>query len=143
MIRIMMILLAMLFGFWDLLTAAPPDARLKTIFSNESNGPHYISGVSVMATLVTPLDSTGVPYSTHSGVIYSTTTPVDSAQSDANGKWAIRLPLTSDISPGGCQWQLTASYRGSIRWQAKVSLSDTTTTCLQKATGQTSTCANE
>jgi hypothetical protein len=123
------------------LWAAPPAARLKTIYGNESLGPRYIQGANVVAYLHVPLDSTGVPYSTHSGVIYSTSTPVDSSQTDANGKWAIRLPLTSDISPAGSVWHLTCTYRGQIRWDRdSVGFVDTTTECLMKVLHRAATC---
>ena len=136
----MKVLLMMLFGFWDLLYAAPPNTPLKTIYTWESNGPRYLSGAWVRATLVPPQDSTGVAYNTVSGTVYSRTTPVDSAMSGTDGKLAIRLPLTSDIAPGGSQWQLVCTYRGVERWSAKVTLSDTTTECLIKILGQAASC---
>lgn len=135
--------LFILYGMFDMYPAEATDARFKTIYTVESAGPRTLSGVKAEATLRLP-DSAGsgtLAYNTVSGEAYSTNTPTDSSRtSGTDGRVAIRLPLTSDIYPPGCSWQIAYEYRKMPRRTVLVTLTDTTQQCLAKVLGLVNSC---
>jgi len=144
-IRIVTIL-AMLYGLADLAYAQPAAPRVKTVYAYYANGAQWLSSVNMVATLVPPIDSTQFVHNTFNGSIYSTMIPVDSAQSGSNGRVAVRMPLTSDLSPTGTRVRIVVTWRGQTLFDTQdlatpnLALTDTTEVCLQKITGQTGTC---
>lgn len=143
-----LVLMAMLYGLWDLhpAHAQPASPRCKSVYADWYNGARPLSGVKCKAYIVPPIDSTGIATNTFNGSVYSIAIPVDTASSNAAGRVTIRVPLSSDLAPAGSRWRLVYEYLGRPLFDTQnlptpnLSLTDTTTTCLQKATGATSVC---
>lgn len=134
-VAIVLVALAMLYGLWDLVPAIT--VQTKPVYQYEYKGGDSLRNVIVVATLVCPPDSAGVlPYDTNSKVTYGYNMVVWDT-SGVNGKWLLRLPLTSNISPAGCRWHLRAVWRNEVRFTDKyITTVDTTTQCLKAVLGE-------
>lgn len=123
-----------LFGY-NITISAPSAMNLARIYSYEYGDPDSIGGVVVTATLIPPLDSTGVPFDTSTGVAYGWG-QVIKAESNASGYWAIDLPPNDYISPFGSKWEFRATFRSGRAWgPIRVSVTGTATNCLINEAG--------
>lgn len=118
---------------------SPSGATLKRVYGYEYEGGGAIEGVVVTATLVYEGNPSGIPTDTSLAVQMGWNWSLSDV-TDGNGYWAIDCNLTTNILPVGAKWKIVAKKGSEARWTSEVTLTTTTTDCLNHIADTTQSC---